>query len=85
MSFSPAVHSSGGETETTPALPSVTLTYVKLGHMDGTGTSVVCRSLLEGDVARRGRTKIRITKDFVILETAFPATSVTVRLIDGKL
>ncbi len=85
MSFSPAVHSCGGETETIPGLPCETSTYLRLGHKVETVASENCTSLLEAKAACLGRTKMRMTKDFVICATAFPAASEIVRLIPGGL
>ena len=68
-----------------PELPSETVTYVILGHMDETVASRDCKRLREVGIADLGRTETRMTIDFLILETKFPPASEIVRLIEGGL
>jgi hypothetical protein len=84
MSFSPAIHNCGGETDKRPVLPSVTLTYERLGHKDEISSSTVCRSLLEVEAFGLDRTSMRMTKDFSIFVRVFPAASEIVRVTEGR-
>jgi hypothetical protein len=75
MSFWPAVHRIGGETEINPELSAETIINVRLEHGVFKASTEVCSSLLGVDASRFGWTRIRMTSFCDIVWIPFMAMS----------